>query len=68
MRSFGYRLILLAQILVIARHGQLHSLGLAQRSTQHEEGDKKHHHVHHRCEIHTGVHLFLLAFFFLCHD
>ena len=37
------------------------------KNVQDEEGDKKHHHVHHRREVHAGVHLFLLAFFFLCH-
>ena len=45
-------------------------------STEHEERDQKHVHIHHGCEVHVDRHLFLGAFlflalvglFYLCHN
>ena len=65
--SFGFVLVLLLLVLVVARHEQLHAARLAEGCTEHEEGDKKHKHIHHRGEVNANVDFLLFAFFFLCH-
>ena len=54
-------------VLVVARHEQFHTARFAEGRTEHEEGNKKHKHIHHRREVDADVDFLLFAFFFLCH-